>query len=825
MKQIKAFLVLAAIMGMVVVSGCTTNDVYDPDKVPNTDGPGSPLGEGFSAPSDFSWSMVNTVNLNVAVKDEFGGQYDYLIEVFTTNPLSDTSAKRIARGTTDYTYTAEVNVPKTVERLFIRQTDPKQRQEVYEYVVPEEGGTLNCKLYYTGDSSTKSLGTRSVDSGTSGWDGIEDPGYTEQTYDVSGVTSINEEGVVNGNNQLSPGSVCIIKSSQTFNKDIDSYNGANATVYVQGTWTMPSNASIQGIDIIVLNGGKITSSNGEFKVADKSSLTIQSGGSVDCYDFSTATDVLIKNFGTFHAKEINEFNTGTTLYNAQNTTFKVDDSFNIKSSSIYNHGTIEVTNTSSGKMGTNNDLTNIIANYSGATIKVHKFQKAAKIINDGFIEVDNINDPDGVGELYNNCTFIATNLFNFAHVTLDKGIIAGGKPDYIDETTDNSNLWAPVPSIRIAKPATFMLINGSIIKCKDFTLDNAVNNITGEGDNLSMLKANSISLNNGGNTNVSNILIELNDASITDKYNWKPSGSVIYTTDDNASKYSIATCGGYYAPGNQGNPTPANPTIPVIEDATNYTYAFEDRWPSYGDFDLNDIVLTLRNKSIETNRDGSLKSVQFQVSLDAVGASTMLGVGIRFLGLSENVPLQSFTVNDNAVSFENGQQFPTFILFNDAHVEFGITDFDDSGRPFINTRKNDPNNRASKTYNVVLNFSNNNLKASAFNINNIDLFVINKAASIKTKRSEVHVAGYAPTDLANTSMFGTENDNSYAGHYYLSKDDNLAWGIVLPTNFAWPLESQKITKVYNQFESWVTSGGTEDGEWYNTHNDNVYSNQ
>ena len=50
--------------------------------------------------------------------------------------------------------------------------------------------------------------------------------------------------------------------------------------------------------------------------------------------------------------------------------------------------------------------------------------------------------------------------------------------------------------------------------------------------------------------------------------------------------------------------------------------------------------------------------------------------------------------------------------------------------------------------------------------------------------------------------------------YYISKD-NLAWGIIVPTQFKWPLEYTKIQNAYKQFAGWVTSGGVNNTKWWN----------
>ncbi len=69
MKLINRLTVLAIVIGGVSIAGCTDN-VYDPDKKPQTPPAENPFGEGFIAPEGFDWSMINTVKLNVEVKDE-----------------------------------------------------------------------------------------------------------------------------------------------------------------------------------------------------------------------------------------------------------------------------------------------------------------------------------------------------------------------------------------------------------------------------------------------------------------------------------------------------------------------------------------------------------------------------------------------------------------------------------------------------------------------------------------------------------------------------------------------------------------------------------
>jgi LruC domain-containing protein len=79
---------------------------------------------------------------------------------------------------------------------------------------------------------------------------------------------------------------------------------------------------------------------------------------------------------------------------------------------------------------------------------------------------------------------------------------------------------------------------------------------------------------------------------------------------------------------------------------------------------------------------------------------------------------------------------------------------------------------------------------------------------------ETHLYGAKPTKLATTSLFGTGADNSKTGIYY-STLTRLPWGIEIPVaDFRYPVEYKPITVAYLKFNSWATSGGTNDKDWY-----------
>lgn len=799
MKKINGLLVMVTLTGAMAFNGCS-NDVYDPNKV-QTEPTKNPLGEDFSAPNGFNWSMINTVKLNVSVKDEFAGQYNYLIEVFTSSPLSNPSATPIAAGIANQNsnYSPTVEVPKTFKSLYIRQTDPNQRKTVFEYAIPTDGGEINCQLYFS-ETAAKAFSTRAaVTHGTSGWDKVTVLNYTEQNYTLP---TVNSE--INGSNQLPAGGAYLIKSGEVFSREVDAFNGANAKVYVQGTWNVPNGATLQGLDIIVLNGGKIT---GNFKLGSNptSTLTIQKGGLLSSGSFETDADVVIKNFGTMNISTVPLFNTNTIVYNGEGANINVSGNVNkLSSSQIHNYGNIVI----QGYIDTNNNTSAVVANYETGVLKAGTIKGGALIVNNNLIETS-VFDANNVTEsyLYNNCTFIATSSFKFAHLVLDKGSVTAGAG------ANASELQKAIPQVSSYSSESMTLNNGSFLKATNFSCGSTLTIDAGSGQK-SMLQLGTITYN--WTTNISGNLVlavntEINAGTVNAPWTNQSSKSPsVQTTTYDGAKYNIENCSGIVYEGDPGV-APYNPTIPTINDATKYTYAFEDNWPIYGDFDLNDLVVSLDNKSISSNG----KTVSFGLTLEAVGANKQLGLGVRLMNLTTTP--SAVKINGNSVSLENDSKGPAFIVFDDAHRQFGYTD----SKPFINTVKDGSSNPV-KNYTVTLEFS-SAVSASAFNINNFDLFIISKVADAKDKRTEIHVAGYPPTDLGNTSLFGQGNDDSStaSGKYYLSTE-NLAWGIVIPTDFSWPLEYNRVSDVYTEFKPWVTSGGKNNNNWFNTNNGKVY---
>lgn len=919
MKISKRYYAIIALVAPLLLAACADNDVYNPDKVRPVPPVENPLGEDFVAPTGFDWSMITTVKLNIEVKDEFNGMYNYLAEVFTTNPLTDATATPIAA---DYAkagknYVVEISIPKSIERVYVRQTDPKQRKEVYEFVVPGNGETLNCKLYYSGGTTTRA-GTGSTSAANAaiaaGFKELEDNNYTVETPDIPAVPDVSDSPTSPNGNQYSNGAKILVAAGEESNKVYQVPSG-KGTIFVKGTWKVTNIYS--NFDIYVLDGGKIEiATAGDKTFTSISKFVVEKGGTVKCtsnfatnggewfiggnfiadgnvtFGASTSSVTIAsgvtmsinngtlkpcskvyKNFGTITAATITAnmgsypeiYNAGTievagvmdlvkmNFINKGELTvgqwFKVDGSkvlnkgqissqnLEFTISSFSNHGAILV-DEQTGVIKTNNTSSgSFIVNHDKGIIKGYHLSGGVSVYNDSYGEFT-IFENSSVDILYNSCALIVKEKFNWGNVTLDNGSITGERPENLNTSESNADQWKPVPVVMSNdSPIQYILKNGSVIKATLLHINRTPSNFRGEGSNPSLLQVGGVRISQGGDTNLKDLVIEMPENAFTydPPYNginnakWLTSGCS--TTGWGGSKNTFSTCGGYYYSGNEGDPDPEDPEKPDVEDKTVYTYAFEDQWPAYGDFDMNDIVVTI-DKMTATNDN---KKLSIKGHIRAVGSSRKTGVGIQFLNVSSSGVTLAGKVQNGTPVFESGQNNPVVIISINAHKHCNpnIADDDFSFYNTIPSAGSQYNGNGAE-FEIIMTFPTAEEATKAMNIKNLDVFIISKEAQGNIGRTEVHMANYAPTNLGTTALFGMSNDasanntmlNVSQKGYYISTE-GLAWGICIPNTgvWKWPKEYMMITGVYPGFKNWVINGGqTEDLDWISNHTNDIFVN-
>ncbi|MCC8410688.1 LruC domain-containing protein [Mucilaginibacter sp. UR6-1] len=245
--------------------------------------------------------------------------------------------------------------------------------------------------------------------------------------------------------------------------------------------------------------------------------------------------------------------------------------------------------------------------------------------------------------------------------------------------------------------------------------------------------------------------------------------------------------------------------------ATTYSQvAFEDNWPNKGDYDMNDLVVNYRYKFV-LNAKNEVVNMEGTFNAMAAGASFKNGFGIQLPVAASTVSsVSGQKIASNYIQFasngvEAGQTKAVIIPFDnhDAVIKNADNSF------FINTL-NSKDKVTGTSATVTVNFASPvaqaNLLPSAFNP-----FLISNLR----RAYEVHLPGYAPTDKADTKLFGTRDDASKpaSSKYYLSTE-NWPWAISYNTAIAYPIEEANITKAYLHFAEWAASGGLSFTDWY-----------
>ena len=236
------------------------------------------------------------------------------------------------------------------------------------------------------------------------------------------------------------------------------------------------------------------------------------------------------------------------------------------------------------------------------------------------------------------------------------------------------------------------------------------------------------------------------------------------------------------------------------------TLAFEDLWPSVGDYDLNDLVLgyhytfinNAANKTVEIDADHVI---------NGMGAANRNGFGIQLPFTPDKVSAvtgQKITagyIKQNTNGTEASQSNTVIIPFDDPKSL--ISDL------YVNTVIGQPYYK-SDTSHVKITLS-TPLAAADLGIAPFNPFLI-----LNQQRGyEVHLPGLKPTDKADTKLFGTLDDRTSAAtnKYYLNQS-NWPWALSFVEPFDYPTEGNNISKVYTYFLSWAQSGGATNTDWY-----------
>jgi len=801
----KKVMALAIFSSTLLFSGCQ-KDLYDPEYAASKNG----LITGV--PSDFNWSTISSVNLTVNVDDQYNGEFYYIVEVFDQNPVINSNAKLLGKGVAKkgQAFSSVISVPQTTKSIAIRQTSPTgltitRVVDVASTVTVDFGATATKAVSTRSDYSsvsTKSITVSDSDFPTSAPVGAIK--FKENNFNASSSYTLDDG----------------------FSGRVDLGDKTGISLYASGKVHLTYLYLTATSKLYLLPGAEVTSDSNNLGQSG-SVISINSGAK------------LILTSATEASSNVKIFNKGTIEATDVNTSLKISNS-----AQLYNSGTISLAGKLSGENGQS-----YIENYGTITAQNLETAGNSSMINAGTVNIAQktyisstnavwrnesgtytTTDMEIIGHnpnCFNACELIVTNLLNLnsgalkidagAYVScntlyMDNARIDMGNNAILNVLTQANYNWNPkANSYGIYGPST----GKALLKIKKAVQNSGSYPIINYGGNLQIECQDHPSIN-------------------VDDYNAR------YTEDSsvewvplNGTSMTIAKSG--CSEGNNaatGN-VAADPTFPiVVSPGTYYTYAMEDLWPNYGDYDLNDIVVTVNYDSQIISNDNKVHKLTINAELRALGANKSIAAALQF----DNIPAEKiksvsysvlssdgsvlkninpidgsvFEVNNNNI--EAGQTKAVIPLFDNAHNLLGTSGITNTA---IGGQTAQP-----KTVSIEIQFTTGNNKEVAqsdIDVKNLNFFIVTDKQ--KTNRTEVHLAGYNATDKANKGLFGTGDDNSNNGTEYRSKS-NLVWGMMIPTIFNYPIENTSILLAYPEFEAWAKSGGTQNTNWYNSPSSN-----
>ncbi|GAB2990071.1 LruC domain-containing protein [Cyclobacterium sediminis] len=235
------------------------------------------------------------------------------------------------------------------------------------------------------------------------------------------------------------------------------------------------------------------------------------------------------------------------------------------------------------------------------------------------------------------------------------------------------------------------------------------------------------------------------------------------------------------------------------------TLLFEDLWPSFGDYDMNDLVIDYQVNEL-SNANNLIKEIQLTTVVRATGAGYRNGFGVQ-LPVSANqvesvkgARLNTGKINIRANGLEEGQELATVIVMDDVNDQL----------PFLANVSSGSPHQEEDTVVVSIVFKNavrrSELGSAPYN----PFMIINQ-----DRGREVHLMNRKPTDLVDKGWFETGDDISTAneGKYYISKE-GFNWALHIPKSIPYALEKVDFTKAYPKFSDWAKSGGATHLDWY-----------
>ncbi|WP_020529850.1 LruC domain-containing protein [Flexithrix dorotheae] len=234
--------------------------------------------------------------------------------------------------------------------------------------------------------------------------------------------------------------------------------------------------------------------------------------------------------------------------------------------------------------------------------------------------------------------------------------------------------------------------------------------------------------------------------------------------------------------------------------------AFEDLWPTKGDYDFNDLVIDYNYHLVSNSKREPVQLLcKYKLWASVAYYKNAFGFEMPLVDNEDVVSLSGIINTENFIEYsanglEAGQKKPVVILFD-------------------NAKKVLPQgNENFGKIEALLKFK-SGLERMPLSSKTFNHFMIPNGQ----REAEIHLPGYQPTAKANPELFQTNDDNSSVENGYYKTTRNFPWAINIPISFNFPNENTTITKGYLKFHEWAESSGQTYPDWFR--NEPTYRNK
>ncbi|AWB65359.1 LruC domain-containing protein [Saccharobesus litoralis] len=268
-------------------------------------------------------------------------------------------------------------------------------------------------------------------------------------------------------------------------------------------------------------------------------------------------------------------------------------------------------------------------------------------------------------------------------------------------------------------------------------------------------------------------------------------------------------------------------TINYYPSSSTYTtLAYEDLYPTLGDYDMNDVVMQLR--IAEYVKQGQVIRIKLDAKLAALGASYHNGFAVNLPGI------RSQDIQQSAISMLlDGVQQTTPVL--EANMTEAVILISNDLKQTVTTptpchyyrTQNNCVYQAMPQWQIDIPFV-NPIAESQMPAFPYDPFIfatpgtyhgddaVALLGSAPGRRLEIHLKNSPPTSAFDSGFFGFADDKtSQAEQSYFVSDNGMSWALEIPIDWQHPKAGVRLDQAYPQFINFAKDkSGVTNPTWY-----------